>query len=270
MRWAVFWDTIRFNMGMTLIWGIGLGAMMTLTVHTVPGMTGMNIVEMFEAMPPAMLAAFGVTGDLSAMATQEGLIAFGLFGKMALIFAAYPVVVGLRVSTHEEANGILDLQLSQPLPRAQFLLERFLGHVVNMIILILLVIGGLYLGIWTVNLETPLDGAKLAMMTLNLIPVMVLVLAATMFTGALIGRRQTVVTIMTIFIITSYAIQTIGGMVTTEWMDTVKAFSFFTYYNVESMLANGIVPSHVLILTVVSLALLIASLYVFERRDIAV
>jgi ABC-type transport system involved in multi-copper enzyme maturation permease subunit len=259
MRWAVFWDTIRFNMGMTLIWGIGLGAMMTLTVHTVPGMTGMNIVEMFEAMPPAMLAAFGVTGDLSAMATQEG-----------LIFAAYPVVVGLRVSTHEEANGILDLQLSQPLPRAQFLLERFLGHVVNMIILILLVIGGLYLGIWTVNLETPLDGAKLAMMTLNLIPVMVLVLAATMFTGALIGRRQTVVTIMTIFIITSYAIQTIGGMVTTEWMDTVKAFSFFTYYNVESMLANGIVPSHVLILTVVSLVLLVASLYVFERRDIAV
>jgi hypothetical protein len=98
----------------------------------------------------------------------------------------------------------------------------------------------------------------------------VLVLAATMFTGALIGRRQTVVTIMTIFIITSYAIQTIGGMVTTEWMDTVKAFSFFTYYNVESMLANGIVPSHVLILTVVSLVLLVASLYVFERRDIAV
>lgn len=270
MRWSVFKDTMRWSIRMTLIWGIGLGAMMTLTVHTVPGMTGLELVELFQTMPPAMLAAFGVGKDAAALATPEGLIAFGLFGKMALIFAAYPVVIGLRVSTHEEAEGILDLQLSQPMPRAQFLLERFLAYALNIAILILLVIAGLYLGIMTVKLDQPLDAAKLAVMTLNLIPVMVLVMAATIFVGALISRRQTVITIMTIFIIGSFIIQTVGGMVTTQWMNTVKAFSFFTYYNVQSMLERGVVLSDVLVLIAVSVILLGASLYVFERRDIAV
>jgi ABC-type transport system involved in multi-copper enzyme maturation permease subunit len=270
MRWSVFKDTLRHSIQMTLIWGIGLGAMMTVTVQTVPGMQGLELVELFQSMPPAMLAAFGVGTDISAMATPEGLIAFGLFGKMALIFAAYPVVIGLRISTHEEAEGILDMQLSQPMPRSQFLLERFLAYTVNIAILILLVVGGLYLGIMTVKLDEPLNTAKLVAMTLNLIPVMVLVMAATMFVGALISRRQTVVTIMTIFIIASYVIQTVGGMVTAQWMNAVKAFSFFTYYNVQSMMQRGVILSDVLVLVVVSVVLFGASLYVFERRDIAV
>ena len=270
MRWSVFKDTMRWSIRMTLIWGIGLAAMMVITVQTVPGMQGLELVELFQTMPPAMLAAFGVGKDTAALATPEGLIAFGLFGKMALIFAAYPVVIGLRVSTHEEAEGILDIQLSQPMPRAQFLLERFLAYALNIAILILLVVGGLYLGIMTVNLEQPLNATKLAVMTLNLIPVMVLVMAATIFVGALISRRQTVITIMTIFIITSYAIQTIGGMVTAQWMNTVKALSFFTYYNVQSMMERGVVVSDVMVLVVISIILLGASLYVFEQRDIAV
>jgi ABC-type transport system involved in multi-copper enzyme maturation permease subunit len=270
MRWSVFKDTMRYSIQMTLIWGIGLAAVMIITVQTVPGMQGLELVQLFETMPPAMLAAFGLGTDTAALATPEGLIAFGLFSKMALIFAAYPVVVGLRVSTHEEADGILDMQLSQPMPRSQFLLERFLAYALNIAILMLLVVGGLYMGIATVQLEQPLDSGKLIAIILNMIPVMVLVMSATIFVGALISRRQTVVTIMTVFIITSYAIQALGAMVTARWMDIVEAFSFFTYYNVQSMLERGVVPSHVLLLTVISIVLLGASLYVFERRDIAV
>lgn len=267
MRWAVFKDTMRFSLQMTLIWGIGLGAMMTLSVLMTPDLVSLNLASLFESMPPAVLGAFGIGEDVSLLTTPEGLIAFVVFSKMALIFAAYPVVIGLRVTANEEDDGTLDMTLSQPVPRTQFLLERFLAYAVNIAVLMILVIVGLLLGIWAVDMD--LDASKLIVMTLNLIPVMVVVLAVTVFVGSIISRKRTVVTIMTIFIMVSYVIQTVGAMVTTSWMDAVETFSFFTYYNVNTMLEKGIVPTDVLLLTVVSLVLLVVSLRIFEQRDIA-
>ena len=178
-------------------------------------------------------------------------------------------MIGLRATANEENEGILDMVLTQPVPRMQFLFERFLAYVVNIALLMVLVVAGLYLGVWTVQLDEPLDAAKLTVMTLNLIPVMSVVLAATVFTAAIISRRQTVVIIMTIFIMASYMVQTIGAMVTASWMDSIEALSFFTYYNTQTMLQRGIVPWHVGLLITVSVILVAASLYIFERRDIA-
>ena len=42
MRWSVFKDTLRFSIGMTLIWGIGLGALMTLSVNITPALQGVR------------------------------------------------------------------------------------------------------------------------------------------------------------------------------------------------------------------------------------
>ena len=93
MAWAVFKQTFKDSIRITLIWGFGLAAMMVLMVLMVPMMTGIDLVEIFEDIPPAMMAAFGLGDDIEALATPEGLIAFGFFGKMALIFAAFPVVM---------------------------------------------------------------------------------------------------------------------------------------------------------------------------------
>ncbi|MDQ7027206.1 MAG: ABC transporter permease subunit [Anaerolineae bacterium] len=267
MRWVVFKDAMRFSMQMTLIWGIGLGAVMTLSVLMTPSLQGLDLISLFETLPPAMLGAMGVGEDLSSLNTPEGLIAFAVFSKMALIFAAYPVVIGLRVTANEEDEGILDMTLTQPVPRAQFLLERFLAYVVNIAVLMILVIVGLFVGIWAVDMD--LNAAKLVVMTLNLIPVMVVVLAVTVFVSSVISRKRTVLTIMTAFIMVSYVVQTVGAMVATRWMDAVEAFSFFSYYNVETMLREGVVPTDVLLLTAVSIGLIAASLRLFEQRDIA-
>ena len=36
MRWTVFKDTLRYSIRMTLIWGVGLGSMMTLMIFMTP------------------------------------------------------------------------------------------------------------------------------------------------------------------------------------------------------------------------------------------
>lgn len=269
MQWAVFKDTLKYSWLTTLLWGMGLAAMMLIFIPLTPVLEGMELVELFKTLPPVVLAAAGISEDIEVMATPEGLIAMGFFGKFALIFAAYPVVMGLRIITNEEAEGTLDMVLSLPVARSRVLFEKFLAYALNIVVLVLMVIGGMYLGL-ALTPSLTLNTDPLIVITLNLIPVMIFVLAATVFVGALISRKQTVVIIMTVFVIGSFMIQTIGAMISASWMDIIEAVSFFTYYNVEKILKFGANAVHITGLTALAVALLAVAIYSFNRRDVGV
>jgi len=267
MRWIVFKSTLRHSWQPTFLWGLGLGAMMVFTVSLTPVLEGMRLVELFEDLPKAILAAAGLGDDISLLATPEGLIGFGFFSKFALIFAVYPVVMGLRVTANEEDDGILDNVLSLPIPRRQVMLERFLAYAVNIIFLVLMLLGGLYLG--TLSIDLALDVPRLVAMTANLFPVLVFVLAFTIFVGALISRKQRVLVIVTAFVVGSFILQLIGGLVETTWMDVLEMLSFFNYYNVQDMLESGISVPHIITLLTLTVIFIAGGLVAFEGRDIA-
>lgn len=267
MRGVVFWNTMRYNITTTLLWGFGLGAFMIFFVLLTPALTGLELVELFKTLPPAILGAAGVR-NVESLGSIDGLIAVGFFGKFALIFAAYPVVMGLRATSQEESNGTMDMLLSLPLPRTQLVLEKFIAYAINIVIMLLMVLGGLMLGLQFIDLELNVSG--LTAVTLNLIPVMIFVLAMTIFVGAVIGKRQTVVAVMTLFVVASFIVQTVGAMITANWFDPIEALSFFSYYNVEAILESGVVAAHIIGLSVLAILLLGGSLFSFGRRDIAV
>lgn len=267
MAWSVFKDTMRFTWRMTLIWGIGFAAMMALTLQIAPAMEGLELVELMSSMPAWMLAAAGINNPQS-MATPEGLIALGVFGKLALLFAAYPVVMGLKVTSAEEKDGMMDVMLSLPLPRWRVIFEKFLAYTLNIGMLMALTLAGLYIGNFGVALE--IDIVKLMVITVSVMPVMIFLLALTTFTGSIISKHQLVITIVTVYIMFSYAVQTVGPMVDAPWMDAVESVALFTYYNVENTLLNGVTFWHVGLMLGLAVALVGASFINFERRDIAV
>lgn len=267
MAWAIFKDTMRYTWKMTLLWGVGFASMMILTLQLSPVLNGLQLVDLFASLPPWMMAATGVT-DINVLASIEGLIAVGIFGKLALMFAAYPVVMGLKVTTSEEDNGTMDMMLSLPLPRWRVIFEKVLAYTLNIIILMSLTVGGLYLGQLGVSIE--IDINKLTLVTISVIPVMIFLLALTTFTGAVFSRRQQVLTIITGYIIFSFAIQSLGPLVDAPWMNAIESFAIFTYYNVESTLLNGVTISHVALMLGLAIALVGGSFINFERRDIAI
>jgi ABC-2 type transport system permease protein len=271
MPWAVFRNALRDSLGITLIWGVGMVALMLLMVSMVPFLEGLELSNVFASLPPQFLAALGFDGgeeSLELLGTPEGLLAYGFFGEMLLIFAAYPVVMGLRATSNEEANGTLDVVLSLPLSRTRLLLERFLAYALDIILLPLMMIGGLYLGLVIFPVE--LDAARLTTLILNLLPTLWFILAATVFVGALISDRRKAITIMTIFVVGSYIVQAVGGMVTTNWVNIVESLSFFTYYDVERLLSQSIIVRDTALLVTLTLVLIGSSVVVFRRRDIAV
>ncbi len=265
---SVFIETYKQTWKQMVYWGVGLACMAVLVVIMVPLFDMQDMKNLLESFPPFILAMIGVGRDLEVFATNEGFVAIGFFGKSALIFAVYPVVMGMRITANEEDSGIMDMLLSLPVQRARVVVEKFLAYGVSIIGVVLLIYLGLYVGATVGGVE--LDVARLAEVTFYLIPVMVFIMAVTMLIAVIVRRRTVALGIITAFVIVSYMLQTIGTMAEDTIAESIGVVSFLTYYNAGDILANGFIWSHIAGFLGLSIALLLLAMYRYERRDIGI
>ncbi|MCY3832265.1 MAG: ABC transporter permease subunit [Chloroflexi bacterium] len=265
---SVFLETLRTTWKQMLYWGVGLSAMGLLVVIMVPLFNMQDMANLLQSFPPVILAMIGVGQELEIFATNEGFVAIGFFGKSALIFAVYPVVMGMRITANEEDSGTMDVLLSLPIERARVIVEKFLAYGLSCVGVVILIYLGLHLGVILGGVD--LDVARLLEVTFYLIPVMVFIMAATMLIAVLARRRAVALGIITAFVIVSYMLQTIGLAAEGTVAEPIGAVSFLTYYNAGDILAQGFIWPHIAGFVILSGLLLLASLYRYEGRDIGV
>ncbi|MDE2748127.1 MAG: ABC transporter permease subunit [Chloroflexota bacterium] len=265
---SVFIETLKTTWKQMVYWGVGLSAMAILVVIMVPLFNMQDMRNLLESFPPVILAMIGVGQELEIFATNEGFVAIGFFGKSALIFAVYPVVMGMRITANEEDSGTMDVLLSLPIERARVIVEKFLAYGVSCVGVVLLIYLGLHIGVLFGGVE--LDVLRLAEVTFYLIPLMVFIMAATMLIAVLARRRVVALGIVTAFVIASYMLQTIGLAAEGTVAEPLGVISFLTYYNAGDILAQGFIWPHIAGYVGLSVLLLLASLYRYERRDIGV
>ena len=265
---SVFLETLKTTWKQMVYWGVGLAAMALLVVIMVPLFNMQDMRNLLESFPPVILAMIGVGQELEIFATNEGFVAIGFFGKSALIFAVYPVVMGMRVTANEEDSGTMDVLLSLPVERARVVIEKFVAYGLSCVGVVLLIYLGLHLGVFLGGVE--LDVLRLAEVTFYLIPLMVFIMAATVLIAALVRRRTVALGIVTAFVIASYMLQTIGLAAEGTVAESIGVVSFLTYYNAGDILSQGFIWPHIAGFVIASAVLLAASLYRYERRDIGV
>ena len=265
---SVFLETYKQTWKQMVYWGVGLAAMALMVVLMVPLFDMQDIKDLLETFPPIILAMVGIGKELEIFATNEGFVAMGFFGKSALIFAVYPVVMGMRITANEEDTGTMDVLLSLPVQRARVIIEKFLAYSVSIVGVVLLIYLGMQIGVSIASID--LDVAGLAEVTFYLIPLMVFIMAVTMLIAVIVRRRSVALGIVTAFVIASYMLQAIGAVAEGTVAEPIGSISFLTYYNAGDILTQGFIWPHIAGFVVVSAVLLLASLYQYERRDIAV
>ncbi|MCY4146928.1 MAG: ABC transporter permease subunit [Chloroflexi bacterium] len=268
MTGAVFIETFKQTWKQMVAWGFGLAALAMMVVLMVPLFDMQDMKSLLENFPPFILAMIGIGSDLEVFATNEGFVAIGFFGKSALIFAVYPVVMGMRITAEEEDTGIMDVLLSLPLSRAKTLVEKFLAYSISIIGVVLLIYLGVGIGASLGNVD--LDAGRLTEVTFYLIPLMIFVMAATMLVAAVARRRMVALGVITAFVVASFMLQTIGLAAEGTVAEPLGAVSFFTYYNAGNILREGFIWPHIAGYAALSLLMLAASLYRYERRDVGV
>lgn len=268
MTGSVFIETFKQTWRQMLYWGLGLASMGLLVVLMIPVLDIQQMADLLESFPPFVLALIGVGSDLEIFATAEGFVAIGFFGKSALIFAVYPVVMGMRITANEEDEGILDMVLSLPVQRTWVLAEKFLAYAVSIVGVVIMIYIGMSLGVTISGIE--LDMAALTTVIIMLIPVLIFVLAFTMFIAILVRRKQIAMGIVTAFVVGSFMIQTVGAMAEGTPAESIGGISFFTYYNAGNILKDGLIVTHIVGLAALLIVLFGMSVYRFERRDVGI
>ncbi len=268
MTGAVFLETYKQTWKQMVYWGLGLASLGLLVVIMVPLFDMQQMRDLLESFPPFILAMIGVGKDLEVFATNEGFVAIGFFGKSALVFAVYPVVMGMRITADEEDSGIMDVLLSLPVQRANVIIEKFLAYAVSIVGVVVLIFLGMYLGVLISGVE--LDMGRLTEVTLYLVPVMIFTMAVTLVIGVYVRRRQVALGVVTAFVIISFMLQTIGAVAEDTVAEPIGSISYFTYYNAANIMSNGFVWSHIAGFIVLSAVLIGIALYGYERRDIGI
>lgn len=268
MLGSIFLETLKQTWKPMVYWGLGLAAMALLTVLMVPLFDMQSVATLLESFPPVILAMVGIGEELAIFTTNEGFVAVGFFGKSALVFAVYPVVMGMRISANEEDDGTSDVLLSLPISRAQVMVEKFAAYAVSIVGVVVLIYLGLYVGVTLGGVDLVVE--RLAEVTFYLIPLMIFIMAATTLVAVLARRRTVTLGLVTAFVIISYMLQTIGAAAEGTVAETVGAISFLTYYNAGEILTQGFIWPHIAGFAGLSALMLLAALYRYEQREIAV
>jgi ABC-2 type transport system permease protein len=269
MTGAVFKNTLKRNWRSMLSWGIGLGLIGYLQVALLPNTDSLQqMANLMETLPPVLLQAIG-GADVAAIATPEGYLSFRYFGLMVIVFAVYAINAGLNVTATEEDKGILDVVLSQPLPRWRLVIEKFLAYALLIVGIIVISFLGLWLGVVSAPAFS-IDTIKLLQGSVNFLPSTLLVLAATMLIAALTRRRGTAATLATMFLVGSYFLDFLGRTVSETIINSLSVFSFFTYYDGGNVMQHGLNWGNVVLLVGTTALLTACAVWAFQRRDIGV
>jgi ABC-2 type transport system permease protein len=239
-----------------------------LVVVMVPDVTALNqMVKFLETLPPFLLHAVGAGDDLTWVATPDGFIAVGFMGKALLLFAAYPVLMGLRVTAGEE-DGTLDVLLALPVPRWRVLVEKTLAYILTTVVIVVIMFGGLWLGTVISGVQVNLGAMAAAMV--NVLPGTILVLAFTILIAAFNGSRRRVLLTAAAFVIVSFMLDTVGAMATGSWAESLRGISFFSYFDVPGVVRHGLIWGDIAVLLGAAALMFGLSLWRFQRRDVGV
>lgn len=221
-----------------------------------------DIDQMLESMPPAMMEAFGI----ETMTTIEGFL--------GAQFYSFVWLLGLGLYFAYAAGGLIagdierdrmDLLVSFPVSRAQLLVEKFASLLLPLAVLNVVV--GAVIYVMVLAIGESIDPVHLALVHLLSVPYLLVcaaigVLISVLVDRAGIAQRIAIALVFGLFLVESMVAGT-GGF---EW---VQYLSPTHYYEPTQLLIDGtyeLVDTGILL--ALFLALLIGSQLVFRRRDI--
>jgi ABC-2 type transport system permease protein len=252
------WDSRR---GFTA-WAIGLAgatAMYTSVYATIDPDSYSEAIE--GSVSPELIEAFG-WDDIGSPAGYLGSTVFGLIAPILL--TVFAIGVGSRFLAGDEEAGTLELIATHPISRRSLLLQRAVAAG-------LAVLGGAAVVFATVatlsrpvGLDVPLGNVAAACVQLGLVAVVFAALPLAV--GAVAGKRVVGIGVAAVVAVLAYFGDTV--LPTIDGFGWVETLSLYHHYDGASALTEGIDPAGVAVLVVTAVALCVAALLAFDRRDI--
>ena len=252
------------------IWG-WMGGMVLIAVAiisfypTINSGSGDAMAALLEAMPPELLALFGIT-DPSALLTGAGFVSSRVYSSVGLILMmAFTIGLGTAALAGEEHRGTADLLMANPLGRPRTVVEKFLAMISLVAVIMLGVFVTIYLGDVIVDLELTVEGMVAANVGLALISLLFGAIALAV--GAWKGKPGLATGIAGGLAVFLFFLNGLAAAI--DPLEPLRPLSpFYWYLGDSTPLATGFSAAF-LLLAVATVAFFGLAVLLFRRRDLA-
>lgn len=262
---SVYLKTLYDRRFFVLGWTFGLAALGALMTSFYPAMHQDGAID---ALIKNMPAAFqGLVGNLTDLSTFPTYLASQLFDiRMPLIAGIMAIILGLGLSVADEEKGELRTILSLPISRTKVLLHKWLAMLTILAVTLVGLVGGIY------AVLPFIDGASIEPEQVMRLVAMTGLMMATFGTipfavGSMTGKRAAATGVSIFTIIGSFILSTFGQAV--DWLADYKKLSLLHYFPAVDIVKGEFNGTDAVVLGVITVVLLVASIIMFRRRDVA-
>jgi ABC-2 type transport system permease protein len=255
----------RLSLIVWIICLILLALMMALLFNSVKGFNMDQFLEnMSESQRDFIKAFAGEDLDFSNPAVYLHGRLFNLFAPLLLLILA--ISIGSDSLAGEEGRGTLDLLLSAPLHRRRAVLEKFATMCAALAAAAFAFWLGLVAGALMIKMD--INHLYLAETTMSMLMLAIAVGSLSMLVGGASGNKGLAIGIATGFAAGSWLLSMLADII--SGIKPYRRLSAFYYYIGNYPLKNGMNWLYFLVLLALAVLFLGATLFLFERRDLAV
>ena len=257
MRW------LRVHRGGLLGWSIGLAAVSTmyLSFYRTVALDRDLLDQYMAAFPPEMMSALGFD-DIASPAGYAQSTIFNLLGLVLILIAG--MTRGTRAIAGDEQTGSLETEVSAAVDRTEVYVGRALGVTAFVVTL------GLVVGVVTMlvngpaGLDLPVGNIVAGVAALTLLGLVHALLALAV--GAATGRPGVALGVAIVAAVLGYFAHNLGPTV----LEGVERLSPFHWGYGNTPLADGFDEVGLGLLLLAAVAVFVAGLVAFPRRDLGV
>ncbi len=220
--------------------------------------------QIIKAYPKAMLSLLA-GGSGTDMLTPEGFISLEFLQIWGMIIiAGFVMTTGASIIAKEVDSHTMDLLMTQPIDRVEYLVARLAADISMMLGLVAVTMISIWIGTKMFDFPLKIDGILAVTVLITSLYLMIECFSLAM--GAFMERGKAII-ISVAVLIGSHLLNSLG-----EFNDTIKDFrwlSFFNYYKPSEVLRDGAVPwGPVLLFVSIALIFLTIAVVVFREKDI--
>jgi ABC-2 type transport system permease protein len=261
---AVFRHALRQNRVrlLAIVVGLVIWGMLMPVIYATFGVTLRDIIRQFPVLEQFMQFGGG------NMFTLPGSIGLGYIHPIAIaLLAVFAIAYPLGAVAGERQRGTLEVVLARPISRRAYYVTVLVAATLFIALSIAATLVGTAISAVAMDVADELDFSNLPWLWLNGTVLYFTIAAISLAASVSFDRLGPAAGVAGTIVIVAYFLQVLGSL----WpdVDWLQPYSIFYYLKPEETLTQGIQPTDLLVLGVVSVVFIAYALVVFPRRDLA-
>lgn len=259
----VFVHELKQNRNSTIVWIIALISIAALYISIFPSISGSAAIsDVYENFPEAFKKTFGIKKDI--LTAFPGLYAFVL-NMILLTGAVQAMNMGTGITSKEVRERTADFLLTRPISRVSVMRQKLLTAFLLILVTDLVFMAADWALIQAL-IDDPFRFRTFLISTSSLFLVQLFFVSFGFLLGAVLPRIKSVIAVSLPAVFGFYIIGLFDTLIGEE---KIKYMTPFKFFDVNMLTAGGdYEPGMLIYLVVLSIAALIMSFVVYQKKDI--